>query len=229
MIDMRDRRKRIVASAYDRMAGRYLEWSRAIDDDPRHRMLARFVDSLPAGARVLELGCGAGVPSTEQLAQRFEVLGVDISHSQLELAREHVPRAEFLHADFSELQLPEASVDGVVALYAISHVPREHHARLFADVFRWLVPGGLFLATLGATDSPDWTGELLGAQMFFSSHDAEVNRRLLRAAGFQLQVDEVAVTHEPEGDARFLWVIGYKPTNDQQSSPALSQPARLLA
>ena len=208
---MTDERKRVVASGYDRLAERYLEWGAAIEGDPRHRMLAAFSDRLPADARVLDLGCGAGVPSTQQLAQRFHVLGVDISRSQLELARRNVPEAEFMLGDFSELQLPEDAFEGVVALYAVSHLPREQHGQLFVDVFRWLAPGGLFLATLGATDSPDWTGEWLGEEMFFSSHDADVNRQLMRAAGFDLMVDEIAVTHEPEGDVSFLWVIGQKP------------------
>jgi cyclopropane fatty-acyl-phospholipid synthase-like methyltransferase len=118
--------------------------------------------------------------------------------------------AEFIHGDFSDIQLPEGSFDGVVALHAVSHVPRQQHGKLFADVYRWLTPGGLFLAVLGATDRPDWIGEWLGEQMFFSSHDANTNRRMMRAAGFRLQVDEVAVTHEPEGDVSFLWVIGAK-------------------
>ena len=211
---MTDQRKRVVASGYDRMAERYLKWGAAIEGDPRHSMLAEFSDRLPADARVLDLGCGAGIPSTRQLAQRFDVLGVDISRSQLELARRNVRQAEFILADFSEIQLPEGGFQGVVALYAVSHLPREQHAQLFVDVFRWLAPGGLFLATLGATDSPDWTGEWLGEEMFFSSHDAEANRQLMRAAGFDLQVDEVAVTHEPEGDVSFLWVIGQKPAAD---------------
>ena len=47
--------------------------------------------------------------------------------------------------------------------------------------------------------------------MFFSSHDDGANRRLMRAAGFELLIDEVAVTHEPGGDVSFLWVIGQKP------------------
>jgi SAM-dependent methyltransferase len=208
---MADQRKRVVASGYDRMAERYLEWGAAIEGDPRHRMLAEFSDRLPADAHILDLGCGAGIPSTQELARRSHVLGVDISRSQLELARRNVPGAEFLPGDFSELQLPDGAFEGVVALYAISHLPREHHAQLFVDVFRWLAPGGLFLATLGATDIPDWTGEWLGEQMFFSSHDADANRQLMRAAGFELHVDEVAVTHEPEGDVSFLWVIGQKP------------------
>ena len=208
---MTDDRKRVVSTGYDRLAERYLEWGAAIEEDPRHRMLAEFSDRLPANARVLDLGCGAGVPSTQQLARRFQVMGVDISRSQVELARRNVPEAEFMLGDLSELQLPDDAFEGVVALYTVSHVPREQHGQLFVDMFRWLVPGGLFLATLGATDSPDWTGEWLGEEMFFSSYDADANRQMLRAAGFDLKVDEVAVTHEPEGDVSFLWVIGQKP------------------
>ena len=206
-----DPRKDVVAAGYDRLAERYLEWASTIVDDPREGMLARFIELLPPGARVLELGCGAGIPSTQQLARHFEVLGVDISQSQLEKARRNVPEAEFIQGDASELQLADDSFQGVVALYAVSHLPREQHARLFADVYGWLAPGGYFLATLGASDTPDWTGDWLGESMFFSSHDADTNRRLIRAAGFDLLVDEVAITHEPEGDVQFLWVVARKP------------------
>jgi ubiquinone/menaquinone biosynthesis C-methylase UbiE len=217
MNGMTDARKRVVASGYDRLAERYLAWGASIEGDPRLRMVAQFTERLPVGARVLDLGCGAGVPSTQELARRFDVLGVDISLSQVELARQNVPAARFIRADFSELQLEDASFDGAVALYAIPHLPREQHARLFADVFRWLVPGGVFLATLGVEDSPDWTGEWLGDRMFFSSHDAETNRRLLRAAGFELQLDEVATTPEPEGDVSFLWIVAQKPATASAS------------
>ena len=208
---MADRRKRIVATAYDRIAGRYLEWGGTIEGDPRHALLARFAGDLEAGARVLELGCGAGVPSTKELALRFRVVGVDISTRQVELARRNVPDAEFIQADVAEVEFPDASFDGVAALYAISHVPREQHAQLFANVFRWLAPGGLFLATLGAVDSPDWIGPWLEEEMFFSSYGAEANRRMLRTTGFELLLDDVLVTPEPEGDVNFLWVIARKP------------------
>lgn len=212
IVEMADRRKRIVARAYDRIARRYLEWGGTIEGDPRHAFLARFAGDLEAGARVLELGCGAGVPSTKELARRFRVVGVDISAAQVELARRNVPDAEFIQADVVEVEFPDASFDGVAALYAISHVPREQHAQLFADVFRWLAPGGLFLATLGAADSPDWTGPWLGEEMFFSSYGAEANRRMLQTAGFELLLDDVVVTSEPEGDVNFLWVIARKPS-----------------
>ena len=208
---MQDERKRIVAAGYDLISRRYQEWAARIEGDPSDRMLVEFAQRLPGRARVLDLGCGAGVLSTRVLAQRFDVVGVDISEAQIGLARENVPEATFIHGDFAEIELPEASFDGVTALYSISHVPREEHARIFARIARWLVPGGLFLATLGATDSPHWVGEWLGGPMFFSSHDADTNRALLRAAGFTLELDEIVEMREPGGSVTFLWVIARKP------------------
>jgi hypothetical protein len=47
----------------------------------------------------------------------------------------------------------------------------------------------------------------LGVPMFFSSFDADENRRLLRAAGFELRRDDVVTMREPGGAATFLWVL----------------------
>jgi cyclopropane fatty-acyl-phospholipid synthase-like methyltransferase len=203
--------KTIVRTGYDAIAERYLSWSEGVVDDPRARFSEELIRRLPGRARVLDLGCGAGLPSTRLLAEQFEVVGVDVSEVQLELARKNVPAATFIRGDFSELVFPERSFDGIAAFYSISHVPREEHARLFSRVAGWLKPRGLFLATLGADDSPDWTGEWLGAEMFFSSHGADENRRLLRDAGLSLVLDEIVAMREPEGEVRFLWVLAQKP------------------
>jgi hypothetical protein len=74
-------------------------------------------------------------------------------------------------------------------------------------ISRWLVPGGLLLATFGGRDGPDWTGEWLGQPMFFSSHAPPVTRGLLEDAGFELLVDRVIDTDEPEGPVPFHWVL----------------------
>jgi cyclopropane fatty-acyl-phospholipid synthase-like methyltransferase len=170
-------------------------------------VLAEFIRLTPTGARVLDLGCGSGIPSTRQLSRTFEVTGIDGSSAQIELARRNVPEATFIHGDFTEAEFPHGSFGGIVALYAISHVPREQHADLFVNIRSWLAPGGLFVATLGATDSPDWTGDWLGVPMFFSSHDAGTYAVLLQEAGFHIRFSEVLDTVEPAGSVPFLWVI----------------------
>ena len=79
--------KAIIESGYDAMAARYLAtFGEGVRDDPRVRFVGELAAHLVDGARVLELGCGAGVPATALLAQRFDVVGVDISAAQLALA-----------------------------------------------------------------------------------------------------------------------------------------------
>jgi len=207
---MSDHRKTIVARGYDALGEDYPAWIASFPDPARHQMLEEFSSRLASGAHVLDLGCGPGVPSTRALADRFEVTGVDSSGTQLAAARRNVPRASFVQGDFMNLALPPGSFDGVTAFYSVIHVPREEHVALFQRVSRWLRPGGLFLATLGAGDDPGWTGEWLGQPMFFSSHQADVNRRLLMAAAFDLLIDKLLETPEPEGPASFLWILAQR-------------------
>jgi cyclopropane fatty-acyl-phospholipid synthase-like methyltransferase len=204
---MKDHRKSVVAQGYDALGEDYVAWADSWADPARHRMLDEFSARMASGARVLDLGCGAGVASTRMLASRFVVTGVDFSEVQLEAARRNVPEASFIHADLAEIDFPPESFDGVTAFYSVIHVPRDEHGPLFERVARWLVPGGLFLATLGSGDDPAWMGEWLGQPMFFSGHDADTNRRLLKAANFELLIDEIIDTLEPEGPMPFLWIL----------------------
>ena len=162
---------------------------------------------------MLELGCGSGVPDTQLLARRFQVTGIDISSEQLRRARANVPTAEFFQEDVTRVDFERGSFEGVVAVYALNHVPRELLGDLFARARSWLVPGGLFLAALGTENTAGWTGTWLGTTMFFSSFDPETNRELLRRSGFELLLDELETMQEPEpepdglAEATFQWVL----------------------
>ena len=206
---MNDPRTDLVARGFDAIADDYLEWTTRIDGDPKLAYAGELSTRLPIGARVLELGCGAGEPCTRFLADRFRVTGVDVSDEQIKRARENVPSADFVQADFTTLEYAPGSFDAVAAFYALNHVPRELLNGLFRRVHDWLVPGGLFLASLGTSDTASWTGDWLGTTMFFSGWDPETNRDLLRAAGFELLIDELVTMHEPEPDGAsiFQWVL----------------------
>lgn len=208
--DARARAKRVVAAGYDRMAQQYAAWASETHDDARDRMTAELVGRLANGAAVLDLGCGSGLPSTAILAQRFNVTGVDISPSQIALARRHVGEATLLVGDMTQLHLPVRSFDAITAFYSIAHVPREEHAALFRNVTRWLKPGGYFLASLSAAGDPGWHGQWLGVSMFFSGFDSGTNARMLLDLGLTLVVDEVVDTHEPDGPVPFQWVLARK-------------------
>lgn len=206
---MSDPRTRIVEHGYDAIGEKFAEWRDRIVGDPRRRWADELTSRLSDGARVLELGCGSGIPDTQLLAERFRVTGVDISSEQIARARASVPSAELIQADFTSLELEPSSFEAVAAFYSFNHVPRDLLATLFARIHTWLAPGGLFLAALGTGDTEEWTGDWLGTTMFFSSYPPETNRDLLRGAGFEIVLDELVTFLEPEpdGEATFQWVL----------------------
>ena len=211
--------KRVVAAGYDEMAERYLAWSDLRPSAARLRYLALADALIPAGADVLDLGCGAGIPMTATLAVGRTVTGVDISAAQIALARANVPSATFLQTDLATLDFPSGSFDAVVAFYSLTHVPRAEHAALFGRIRSWLRPGGVFVASLGVEDSPDEVeADWLGVDMFFSHFSARVNRRLVAEAGFEIERADVVTEPEDRHDARFLWVVARAPAPAQASA-----------
>jgi SAM-dependent methyltransferase len=144
--------------------------------------VADLAGLLRPGARVVDLGCGAGIPATRELASHgLQVLGVDFSAVQLRRARRLVPGARLIQADMTALALRLASTDAVVSFYALIHVPVADQQALFPRIRDWLRPGGYFLATVGATQ---WTGTApyLGAGMFWDHADTGTYLRWFEAA-----------------------------------------------
>jgi SAM-dependent methyltransferase len=172
------------------------------------KLLARLED----GSNVLELGCGGGNPATKRIAERHRLLGVDISARQVERARERVPNAIFRRADATELELEPASLDAVVSLYMLGHVPRAGQAPLLASIASWLRDGGFLLVTMGTGGAEDEIEEdWLGAPMFLASFDEATNRQLLADAGFELIEAKVIPIEEPgHGLVSFMWVLARK-------------------
>ena len=208
---MTDDPKRIVERGYDSMADRFAEWQRQITGSTRLERVEELLTLLPRRPDVLELGSGAGVRSTRLLAERGRLTGVDISREQVRRARERVPGATFVRADFTELRLDPESFDAVVSLYVFNHVPQDELGPLLGRVATWLRPGGYLLASFPTTDNPGWRGEWLGGEMFFAGFASETNRRLVEEAGLAVVRDEHETMVEPEyGEGTWQWLLAQK-------------------
>jgi SAM-dependent methyltransferase len=211
-----------VARSYDRLAAQYAQWADRVTPPLRQDYAEVLSARLPAAARVLELGCGPGVPVARMLSRRFAVVGVDLSWEMVRLARLNAPGAVFLQADMPTVALRPASFAGVVTFYSLIHVPRVHHARLLVRVGRWLRPGGVLVASLGWHDKavvsdPDWLG---GGPMHWSFFDAQTNLRLLGEAGLRVEEAKVVPQLEDEVQVSFLWVVAHKPADHHDDGAA---------
>jgi cyclopropane fatty-acyl-phospholipid synthase-like methyltransferase len=178
----------LVRESYDKIASAYAAQR---DEFKNDSYLARLAVLLVPGAKVLDVGCGAGVPVDRYLlAKGLKISGIDISATQIELARRSNPAGEYAVRDMLGLVPGEYNVDAVVSFYTIFHAPRETHATLLWVLRSFLTESGLLLATMGSTE---WEGieEFHGAEMFWSHYDATTNRSLVEAAGFEVLLDEI--------------------------------------
>ena len=200
--------KRVVARGYDAITRNYLRLIENMGPRVREKYLTVIEQRLPKGALALELGCGAGVPMTRRLSQHYRVIGLDISRGQLALAVPNVPEADFVLADMTRPPFPEELFDAVIAFYSMTHVPRDEHLTMLANIHRMLKPAGLLVVTMGHNDTPGYLeADWLGAPMFFSHFDGETNLGLVREAGFDIVSSEDEFEQEYGDPVCFRWIV----------------------
>ena len=184
-----ERPEEIVRRGYDRAAERYAAARDQLKNERHLRLFTRF---LPPPAEVLDIGCGSGRPIDASLIELgYTVAGIDNSARQIELARRLVPRAHFEVRDMLDLAEGEYRVDGIVAFYAIFHIPRDRHAALLGTLRSFLRPGGVLLATMGGGMWEGSEPDFHGVEMYWSHFDPPTNRTLVEAAGFSIELDEM--------------------------------------
>ena len=104
--------------------------------------------NLPAGVRVLEVGCGRGIalPVLARLLRPSRLVGLDRDAGFLNEARARLAgsgaTAELVPGDVRRLPFPDASFDLVIDFGTCYHIARA--ATALAEVARVLAPGGLF-------------------------------------------------------------------------------------
>ena len=189
--------KEVVRRGYDELSVLY----RADDAEPAEyqQWIDQLISKIPPGGRVLDLGCGCGVPVSRSLAiAGFEVVGVDFSEVQLARAGTLVPKAEFVLGDITAIDFEAESFDAIVCLFAIIHVPLDEQPALVRNMARWLRPGGLLLLSTGnwawTGSSSDWLG---GVELWWSHADRDTYGRWLFQARLHVEKEHFV----PEGDS----------------------------
>ena len=201
--------KRVVERGYDRVAHEYArlegesEW-------PRMRWVRKLLNRLEPGSSVLDLGCGSGDPADVEISKEHKVTGVDISQTQINLARQNLPAGHFLHGDAGSVEFPPTSFDAVVSFYTLEHIPREEHKTVLRRIYKWLRVGGFLLISMEAGDFDDVMGEWLGVPMFISCFDPETIKQMADEAGFELLETAIETQVEQGNDVPYLWLLGRK-------------------
>ena len=140
----------------------------------RRRVIRAELDrlGLPAGARLLDAGCGSG-RTMQELADYGEVSGIELSEDAAAVARAR-GHGEVRVGSLAQLPWEDATFDLITCLDVIEHIDDDVGA--LGELRRVCVPGGRLLVTVPAY------------RMLWSAHDEanhhkrRYSRHLLRGA-----------------------------------------------
>lgn len=212
-----------VRDDYDRIAAEYTRrMFHEVESKPKDReMLLRFAGEIGEDGYVCDMGCGPGQIARFLADAGVRVLGLDLSPEMLAHARRLSPDLEFREGNMLSLPLPDNTLAGITAFYAIVNLPVESLPVVFREMHRVLKPMGLLLLTFhlgGDIFRPD---EMWGAkvEMEFHQFDRRMIEPMLVEAGFRI---EDTVEREPyapgvEFQSRRAYVFARKPDDPERA------------
>lgn len=168
--------------------------------------LDKVINCLKPQAKILDLGCGTGVPIGKYFKENnFGVTGVDSSSEMLKLARKHDPSGRFINSDMREISLNE-KFDAIIAWHSFFHLSQDEQRKMFIIFARHLNDNGILIFTSGEEDGEVW-GENGGQMLYHASLSQGEYKSLLKKHGFHLLEYKIM---DPEcGDAS-IWLAEYK-------------------
>jgi ubiquinone/menaquinone biosynthesis C-methylase UbiE len=117
----------------------------------RHNAVLDFVRewNLPAGARILDMGCGPGVLTRALGRMGFQGVGMDASPAMIEISKREAALSglaetwSYVVGDVEEIPAPDKSFDVAISSGVIDYLPSDE--KLIAHAARVLKPGGRFI------------------------------------------------------------------------------------
>src|ERR1700753_1041637 len=130
---MDDRTIQSIQQSYDRVADEYARHTfPELENKPLDRgLLTRFAAEVEGRGEVCDMGCGPGHVARYLRDAGAQVFGLDLSPGMLEEARRLNPDISFRQGNMLALDLPDASLAGITAFYAIVNCPKNSYPQIF--------------------------------------------------------------------------------------------------
>ncbi len=179
--------KRSTKAIYERQARVWDEGrSTSLYEKP---WLDRFLSFLPARGRLLDLGCGSGIPVAGYFLRKgYDLVGVDYADTMIALARQRYPeiewpKAEWIVQDITQLSL-EGHFDGIYSWDGFFHLSIAEQRGVLPKLAKLVKTQGAMMLTVG-TGEGEVTGTVGGETVYHASLSPEEYKERLSQYGFE--------------------------------------------
>jgi SAM-dependent methyltransferase len=151
-----------------------------------------IIDRLAPGGRVLDIGCGTGVPTAGMLTESgIDVVGIDVSVEMVQLARRNVPSARFVAMDMLELDSSLGDFDAAVAFFSLLMLRRADIPLVLRRIRGALRPGGFLALSMVEGDLDYAPVPFLGQQVSVTAYPRAELAEILTAEGLEVRYLDV--------------------------------------
>lgn len=164
--------------------------------------LDTLIATVKPGSRILDIGCGNGVPVAAYLIKHgLKVTGVDAAQGMIARCRERFPDHQWHRADMRTLSLGQ-QFDALLAWDSFFHLTRDAQRDMFTCFAEHAEPGAHLLFNTGPHNG-EAIGRFAEQDLYHSSLAPDEYRHLLQQSGF----DEIRhVAEEPASGGRTVWL-----------------------
>ncbi len=204
-------KSKFAVATYNKIADVYTnQYFKDLTDIPH---IDKFLERLPGGAKILDIGCGSGQFSKYMISKGFKAEGIDLSSEMVKVAKERVPEAEFGVGDMRNLSFDDNTFDGLLVAYSLIHIPSEEIEKTLIGFLRILKKNGYIqiIAQKGDPDKVVAEPLMKGERMFINFFTKKRLSDYLQKASFRVEYIKVTDMQDPESlSDRVIYVIARK-------------------
>jgi len=157
-VNSKEKRKN-VQSDYDLVANDYCQEFGTIIEDKE--LVDKFISFLTPNAFVVDLGGGSGKVSNYLNNKGFSAVCYDFSENMMHSAKRLFPSLPYVLDDMLNINkhYKANSVNGIIALYSLFHIPKENLKQLFVDIYKVLKQDGVFCCSFSLGKGEEFVDE----------------------------------------------------------------------
>lgn len=187
--------------SYDRVALAYAQqFGGELSRKPLDRgLLDAFIEMVRGRGVVCDVGCGPGQVARYLDDAKVAVMGIDASNKMIAYARSTTTNVDYRVGDMRALDLPDASLAGMTAFYAIVHFEPKQLPEVFREFRRVLAPSAPLLLSFHIGTEHVHREEMFGEEVDLDFYFFEMDTVLtaLESAGMRIEARLERAPYQP--------------------------------